>query len=82
MRRKRESDDYALIYFMSKKPIKRAYDTATEAFGDYKARGCVFVELYNKKGSRLVSIKLSNEEISLKGSVTIAKKKGYLPEYF
>lgn len=50
---KRETKNYALIYFRDKKPLKKPYDTASKAFYDYEDRGCVLVELFNERGTLL-----------------------------
>ena len=51
--KKRETKNYALIYFRDKKPLKKPYDTASEAFSDYEGKGCVLVELFNERGNLL-----------------------------
>jgi hypothetical protein len=56
---KRETKNYALIYFRDKKPIKKAYDTASKAFYDYEEKGCILVELFNERGTLIVSNKKS-----------------------
>lgn len=56
---KRETKNYALIYFSGKKPIKKAYDTVSKAFNDYEEKGCVLVELFNERGTLIASKKLS-----------------------
>ena len=58
MATKRETKNYALIYFRDKKPLKKAYDTASKAFYDYEDKGCVFVELFNVRGTLLSSRKI------------------------
>ena len=57
---KNNENTYALIYIENKKPIKRSYKTAIEAFYDYEDRGCVKTELYNGRG-QLLSYKVKNE---------------------
>ena len=59
MATKRETKNYAMIYFRDKKHIKRAYDTASKAFNDYEEKGCVLVELFNSGGTLIASRKLS-----------------------
>ena len=49
---------YALIYFMDKKTIKKDYETASKAFYDYEEKGCILVELFNERGTLIVSKKL------------------------
>lgn len=56
---KRETKNYVMIYFRDKKPIKRAYDTASKAFYDFEEKGCVLVELFNSRGTLMASRKLS-----------------------
>lgn len=53
--KKRETKNYALIYFSDKKTLKKPYDTASRAFFDYEDRGCILVELYNERGILLVT---------------------------
>ncbi len=53
--KKREAKHYALIYFRDKKPLKKAYETASKAFYDYEDKGCVLVELFNEKGALVSS---------------------------
>ena len=48
---------YAIIYFRDKKPIKKAYETASRAFYDYEEEGCVLVELFNERGTLIASKK-------------------------
>ena len=48
---------YATIYFRDKKPIKKAYETASRAFYDYEEEGCVLVELFNERGTLIASKK-------------------------
>ena len=57
MATKKRNKNYALIYFRDKRPIKKAYDTASKAFYDYEDMGCVLVELFNERGNLLASIK-------------------------
>jgi hypothetical protein len=59
MATKRETKNYALIYFRNKKPLKKAYDTASKAFYDHEDKGCVLVELFNQRGTLLSSKKLT-----------------------
>jgi len=49
------SGNYAIIYFMDRKPLKKKYDTSTKAFSDWEEQGCVYVELFNKIGRKLSS---------------------------
>jgi hypothetical protein len=53
MSAKRKTKNYALIYFPDKKTLKKPYDTVSEAFLDYKNKGCMLVELFNERGTRL-----------------------------
>ena len=56
MRRTRETKNYALIYIDNKKPIKRAYDTASGAYYDHEHLGDkVRVELYDYRNIKLAS---------------------------
>jgi hypothetical protein len=57
--KKRETKNYALIYFRDKKPLKKPYDTVSKAFYDYEDKGCVLVELFNERGTLLASRKPS-----------------------
>ena len=56
--KKRLEKTYALIYFRDKKPIKKAYETASKAFYDYEEKGCILVELFNERGTLIASRKL------------------------
>ena len=58
MKTKRETKNYAMIHFNNKKPIKRAYDTASKAFYDFEEKGCILVELFNHNGILIASRKL------------------------
>lgn len=60
MATKRTTKNYALIYFKDKKPIKRAYDTASKAFDDFEEQGCILVELFNSRGILIASIEAVN----------------------
>lgn len=57
--KKRETKNYALIYFRDKKPLKKPYDTVSSALYDYEDKGCVLVELFNGRGTLLASRKPS-----------------------
>ena len=59
--KKRETKNYALIYFRDKKPLKKPYDTASKALYDYEDKGCVLVELFNERGTLLASRKPSSK---------------------
>ncbi len=48
---------YAKIHFLDKKPITKAYETASKAFYDYQNEGCVLVELFDSNGLILASMK-------------------------
>jgi hypothetical protein len=61
MKTKRETKNYAIIYFENKKPIKRTYDTVSQAFYEYEAKGCVLVELFNR-GTLIASRKIENNK--------------------
>lgn len=54
--KKLKTKNYALIYFNDKKPLKKRYDTVSEAAYDYESEGCILVELFNEWGVLLGSI--------------------------
>lgn len=54
---KRETKNYAIIYFKNRKSIKKPFDTASRAFYEYEEKGCISVELFNERGILLSSKK-------------------------